>query len=204
MTAAVWTILLAAGGSRRLGRPKQLVRLHGETLIRRAAIRCLGATPAGCIVVVGAVAGRSRKALRGLPVTIVQHRHWRDGQASSLAAGLRVLPRSARACLVVLVDQWALDASHLDNLITGWRRQPRLPVATLQHGRLMAPAVFPRVLLPQLEALRGDRGARELLARLRPAVHAIAPRRPLQDLDTPADLQSARSLRLSHSAGRCT
>jgi CTP:molybdopterin cytidylyltransferase MocA len=195
MNTAVWTILLAAGGSRRLGRPKQLVRLQGDTLIRRAAMLALAVTPRHCIVVIGAAASRSRAELNDLPVTVLAHRRWRDGQAGSLAAALRVLPASASACLVLLVDQWAVDERHLRALIKRWHHDRRQPIATLVAGRLMAPAIFPRKLLPQLGRLRGDHGARDLLAARRPAVRGIAPRHPLGDLDTPADLAYARSWR---------
>lgn len=193
MTAEIWSILLAAGGSRRLGRPKQLVRLQGCPLIRRAALRCLDATPGRCVVVLGAKSVACRAALQGLPVKLTGHLRWREGQASSLRAGLRALPRSATGALVVLVDQWNVDARHLATLIHRWRRQPQRPVATLFAGRLMAPALFPRRVLPELMKLHGDSGARELLARLQPAVGRVTPSRAPQDLDTPADLGRART-----------
>ncbi|MBM5813030.1 MAG: nucleotidyltransferase family protein, partial [Gammaproteobacteria bacterium] len=139
-----WVILLAAGGSSRYGRPKQLVRLDGETLLRRAARIATTVAPDRTIVVLGARAGRLLPQLRGLPLRSVRNPRWRAGLATSLAAGLRALPGDARAALVLLADQPAVAASDLCRLISTWRRAPRAIVAaTAGHWR-GPPVILPR------------------------------------------------------------
>jgi CTP:molybdopterin cytidylyltransferase MocA len=177
--------------SRRLGRPKQLVRRGGEPLVRRAVrvAEALGPTWIG--VVVGAGATRVAAALRGSGAEVVHAARWREGLSASLAAGVRRAPRRARRLLVMTVDQWRVGGGDLARLLAAPGRRP---AAAAYAGRLGVPAVFPRRLWPALLQLRGDRGARELLER-GPAT-AVPMTAAATDLDTPAELAALR-------AGRC-
>jgi len=83
-------IILAAGASRRLGRPKQLVRLGGESLLRRTVRAALACDPV--LVVLGSQAEAMAADLAGLPVIQVLNRDWEEGMASSIRAGIRALP----------------------------------------------------------------------------------------------------------------
>jgi CTP:molybdopterin cytidylyltransferase MocA len=181
-------LVLAAGASRRLGRPKQLVRLDGEPLVRRTVRVAESLRPLWIGVVVGASAARVAAALRGADVEVVLARRWREGLAASLAAGVRRAPPRARQLLVMTVDQWRLQSSDLARLLAA---AGRCPAAAVYGGRLGVPAVFPRRLWPALRRLRGDRGARELLER-GPAVPVPMPA-AAADLDTPAELASLKA-----------
>lgn len=191
-----WVIVLAAGGSRRLGRAKQLVRFGPETLVAAAARRALATAPAGVVVVTGAASGRVAVALRGLAVVVVRNRRWREGMATSLQAGLARIPRNAARLLVTTVDQWALSAADLRALLVA-ARGGRTSAASYAGARGV-PAVFPRAACAVLRAARGDRGARTFLQG--PTVRAVALPHAALDLDTPADLarlRRARSMRCS-------
>ena len=155
--ATLCVVVLAAGGSRRLGRPKQFVRIGADSLLRRAARVALALRPAAVVVVTGAHAVRAAAELRGLPVTVVTHRMWRAGQAGSLRAGIRCAPRAAGAVLVFAVDQWRLTAADLERLLRA-RRRGR-PAAALHDGAPGVPTLWPRAFWPRLRALQGDRGA---------------------------------------------
>jgi molybdenum cofactor cytidylyltransferase len=183
-------LVLAAGASRRLGRPKQLVRLGHESLVRRAVRIAESLAPLWIGVVVGARAGRVAAALGGSDAEVVRARHWRAGLAASIAAGVRRTPRRARRLLVMTVDQWRVDGADLARLLS---TPGRWPAAAAYGGGLGVPAVFPRRLWPALLRLRGDRGARELLER-GPAI-AVAMPAAGADLDTPAELAALRSTR---------
>jgi len=183
--------VLAAGASRRLGRPKQLVRRAGEPLVRRTVRVAESLRPLWIGVVVGARAARVAAALRGTGVEIVPAARWRDGLAASLAAGVRRAPGRARRLLVVTVDQWQVGAADLARLLAAGRRGP---AAAAYGGGLGVPAVFPRRLWPALARLRGDRGARALLER-GPATSVPLPA-AATDLDTPAELAAFRSARV--------
>jgi molybdenum cofactor cytidylyltransferase len=158
--------LLAAGGSRRLGQPKQLLRHRGHTLLQRAIAAVRGALPdAPLIVVVGANATRVRAVLMRARrrVRIVTNANWHGGMATSLKAGIAAVPRTARAALVLVVDQPHLRAAGLARLLRAWRRRPGTPAAARYDGRVGVPAVLPRRHWRRLRTLQGDQGARALL-----------------------------------------
>lgn len=179
-------VVLAAGASRRLGRPKALLVHEGESLLRRVARLATGTQALDVVVVVGAEASLARE-IEGLPARIVACAGWDEGMAASLRAGVAALDRRCAGALVLLCDQPALDAAHLDRLLAAWRAQPLHAVASSYAGIHGVPAILPRAWFAELAALRGDAGARELL-RARAGVSAIANPALARDLDTPADL----------------
>lgn len=159
-TAAV---VLAAGASRRLGRPKQLERREDRTLLRRAAELALAAGCDPVVVVLGYAAERLAEELAGLPVRTVAAPDWAEGMAASLRAGLAALPGDVPAALLMVCDQPAVTAAHLQRLL-GAHRGSHLPAAASAYaGVLGVPAVVGRSLFPELAAVTGDRGAREVL-----------------------------------------
>ncbi len=191
-------VLLAAGGSRRLGRPKQLVRRGNRPLLLGALAAARGAldVDGAIVVVLGASALKLRTVLRraaprgrsGLaPVRIAYNARWREGLGSSLRAGLDALPRKARAALVTLVDQPDVDAAALQRSIAAWRKRPGMPAAAYYSGRAGVPAILPRRLWPAVRALEGDFGARALLRGTRELTLVAMPEAQL-DVDTEEDV----------------
>lgn len=190
-----WVILLAAGGSRRFGSPKLLSRIHGESLLRRAARIALGCRPEGCVVVLGARAIRHQRELRGLPVRPVLNLRWRDGLSGSLRAGVAALPATAPAALILLADQAAIGPADLELLIAAWQRNRRAIVAARAGDVRGPPAILPRATFSALRRLRGDTGARKLLTDAsRQVIELEIPGAGL-DLDRPADCANFPGLR---------
>lgn len=183
-----WVVLLAAGGSRRFGCPKLLARIQRESLLHRAARVALGCRPAGCIVVLGARANRLGRELRRLPVQVVINRRWRAGLSESLRAGIAALPPDARAVLVLLADQVAIGPADLELLIAAWQREPRAIVASRAGPVRSPPAILPRATFSALRRLRGDTGARRLLADTRRRVIELEMPGAAMDIDRLADL----------------
>ena len=183
-------ILLAAGEGSRLGQPKALVEIGGQTLAQRgvALLRDGGAAPV--LVVTGAV----DVTLPG--VLTVCNPHWRGGMGSSLAAGLRALPASCAAAVIALVDQPLIGAAAVQRLIAAHADGASIAVAAY-HGATRNPVLLAREHWAGVVALAiGDAGARPFL-RAHPdlvtAVECGDTGRP-DDLDTPADLERLAGL----------
>ena len=156
-------VLLAAGTSRRLGRPKQLLEIDGIPLIRRAALAALATEPRQLLVALGAEVNGCRAVLADLAVDIHIVDDWAAGMGATLASAARALQPPVDGVLVVGVDQPALDAAHLRALVARWRANPSRAVASGYADIIGTPALFPASWLAQLTALAGDHGARALL-----------------------------------------
>ncbi|WP_243300942.1 nucleotidyltransferase family protein [Geothrix oryzisoli] len=179
-------VILAAGAGRRMGGPKALLRLDGETLLRRAARAALGA---GCSPVV-AVIGTWDPGLAGLEVQTVFNPEAQEGMASSIRLGVAALGPAVEAALLLTVDQPAVDATLLGGLLALAAVDPERPAACAYADTLGIPAVLPRRLFPELLTLRGDRGAKGLL--LREGAAALPFPAGADDLDAPGDLDAIR------------
>ena len=192
MTAAHAVVVLAAGGSTRLGQPKQLLTRQGEGLVHRVVRLSLELAPSQVLVVVGANAQAVTSSISGLDATPVTDHHWESGLASSLqVAGTHLLPTVA-AVMVVACDQPAIEHSHLQALLLGARASASGCAGTSHGNALGIPAVVPRAWFNAAGAT-GDRGFGARLRQLPiDAVHALQAPELALDIDTPEDLARAR------------
>jgi len=194
-------VVLAAGASTRLGRPKQLVMHEGLPLVRRAAIAAADAGAAPVLVVLGADADEIAPALAGLQsVSVVMNADWHTGLASSLAAGLRALgtidseaefdaefDAGYDAVLVTLADQPLVDAAALRRVLVAFTHQQRI-VAAEYDGVIGVPAIFAREHLADLLRLTGDAGAGSWLRRHAGDVTRVRLDAAALDVDTERDV----------------
>lgn len=186
--ARLAAVILAAGGSKRLGRTKQLLRYRCMPLILRSVRLARHGTRGRIVVVLGDQRQRLRSLLHrhAKDVIVVGNAHWHEGLASSLAAGLQAIPPNVRAALILLVDQAGLEATDIKRLVAAWRARPTRPAAAHYQGRAGVPAVIPRRWFRSLATLGGDVGARHVLRRLGDVSLVAMPSAEL-DVDTPAD-----------------
>lgn len=184
----LYAIVLAAGASTRFGSPKQLVRIGGRPLLHTVATRAAEVTGNALIVVLGSGAAELAPLLKHSPGSVVVNRHWREGLASSIRAGVVRLPPTCSGVLLMLADQAAVTTDDLKRLAGTWRRRPQCIAAALYGGATGAPAIFPRSSFSELTALRGDMGARAILRRSADRVVRVPMPAAQLDLDTPEDL----------------
>jgi molybdenum cofactor cytidylyltransferase len=187
-------VLLAAGGSRRLGTPKQLARNRARPLLRLAIEGARRALPeAPLVVVLGAQATRLRLLVRRTEprATVVYNARWQDGIAGSLRAGIAALPRDVAAALVLLADQPTVGSRAVARLAAAWRSRPGQPAAAVYVDRVGVPAILPRRYWRAVRELHGDSGARALLRGARSVTRVPMPEAEL-DVDTPEDLKRLR------------
>lgn len=191
---SVGAIILAAGASRRLGQPKQLVALRGESLLSRALrlAEVSGARP--IIPVLGAHFAPICTEIDFGAAIPVFNEQWEQGIASSIQCGLRELNvrgPEADAALILTCDQPHLSAAHLSALIATWRQQKAESiVASTYAGSRGVPVLFPRIAFPALFALAGDHGARAVFAAAPCPVVTVEFPCGEVDVDTPADLEN--------------
>lgn len=186
--AALPTLILAAGASRRLGQPKQWVEFEGHSLLRRIVATALAAG-GPVTVVVGSRAPEMEAHLGGLPVQILFNPHWEEGMATSLKAGIQSLPASVSGALLLVCDQPLVDAALLDRLRQAHAADPQAILACGYAGTRGTPTLIPARCFPDLLALRGDQGARALLQGA--GVVVIPFPGGEQDVDRPEDLPAA-------------
>ncbi|HVR43626.1 MAG TPA: nucleotidyltransferase family protein [Thermoanaerobaculia bacterium] len=185
MTRPIGGLILAAGGSSRMGRPKLLLEIGGEPMLARTVRIALEAGLRPVHVVLGSDRDALAAVLSGGEVVLVDNARWRDGLASSISCGIASFDSGTiRAVAILLADQPSVTAGHLIELGRRWSAGDD-PVATDYEGRPGVPAIFGPRWLGQLAALQGDRGARELLERAGSA--RVAMPAPPADVDTPED-----------------
>jgi molybdenum cofactor cytidylyltransferase len=183
--------VLAAGGSSRMGRPKQLLPFGGRSLLRHAAEVAVAAECGPVVVVLGAGADRLRQELDGLPVEVIVNSEWELGPGTSIRAAVETIEPNTEVDAVVFLacDQPLVDAAHIRRLIAA-REVTGLPTAASGYaGTLGVPALFARELFADLRALHPAAGAKQLLARQSDAVAVVPFPDGAIDLDTPEDYQ---------------
>ncbi len=193
MNAAVAALVVAAGASRRLGQPKQLVMHGGETLLGRAIRLACEAGAAPVLAVLGANSDViSITVALGNAIQVINER-WQEGISTSIHAGLDALGEESPGVLILACDQPRLTVDHLRALMMAFIAQDKSTiVASAYAGALGIPAIFPRAAFPHLRTLHGDKGARALLANPPcPLISIPLPGGEL-DIDEPADLEQLK------------
>jgi molybdenum cofactor cytidylyltransferase len=190
----VAAIVLAAGRGARFdaARGKLLADYGGRPLVRRAVEAALGSKASKTIVVTGHARDEIERALAGLPVVFAYNPDFAIGMASSLRAGLAHAADSAGA-LALLADMPDVTSAILDRLIAAFNCAPdRVAVAPVYQGRRGNPVLLGRSLFPRVALLKGDEGARRLLASTEGVLEiAVDEKSVLADIDTREDLERA-------------
>ena len=193
LTGELSAIVLAAGGSSRYGRCKQLVEINGYSLVRLAVDKLLSLFSHDRIsVVVGANPEAVAQAVNDLPVNVIFNEHWQLGLASSLKTGLNSLEPGCRAVMITLCDQVLVTEEHLRRLVDRWIADPSRIIASGYADTLGTPAVIPAEFYPQLLALEGDAGAKSVMKNNAERVTTLPLPEAEFDLDVPADLEKLR------------
>lgn len=185
--AFVSAVILAAGRSTRMGRPKLALEVGGAPMLRRVAQAALASRCGEVVVVLGADADAYRPLVADLSARVVLNPDYRHGLASSLRAGLTAVAPHAAGVVVLLADQPFVTAAVIDEVVA--RGLAAGVAATRSRGAVGPPAYFSRALFAELAALEGDRGARAVVAAHPEAVIVPVPDAVGADVDSPDDLR---------------
>ena len=182
-------VILAAGRSSRLGRPKQLLPLAGRPLLVHTVRHAVASALDEVVLVLGHEAIRIADAVGEWGQRLVINRDYASGMSSSLKVGLGALYPTTEAVLFLLGDLPQVTTEIIDAVLRAFRETGGPIVAAEYGGRVGNPVLFARELFPDLAGLSGDEGARVLLHShstrvVRVPVGSGAPPR---DVDTEAD-----------------
>jgi CTP:molybdopterin cytidylyltransferase MocA len=184
-------ILLAAGSGSRFGGGKLLAPYRGRPLIEASLANLAEAPIEETVAVVGDDAQRLRAVCEPYGVRVVENPDWRQGQSTSVRAGLLALGPEVRAAVVLLADQPLVGPGAVGRLVAAFEEGAEVAVATY-GGRRRNPVLFSRAVWPLLEAgLSGDEGARAVLRRHPDLVTEV----PCDGVGDPADVDTAEDLR---------
>jgi molybdenum cofactor cytidylyltransferase len=189
---SIAAIILAAGGSRRLGQPKQLLQYQGETLLNRAIRMASEAGASPVLSVLGAQFELIRKSIQSRSAIAVHNDRWRQGMGRSIETGMRaqaLCAPDAEGVLLMGCDQPRITPEHLRSLLSAFASQGSPAIAASSYaGVFGVPAVFPRETFAELRALHGDKGARSIIERAPCPVVAVEFQDGEVDIDSPEDL----------------
>ncbi|HEX4640930.1 MAG TPA: nucleotidyltransferase family protein [Chthoniobacterales bacterium] len=185
----IGAVILAAGGSSRLGQPKQLTMFRGETLIRRAV---RAAAKAGCdpiVVVVGKDGDAIRRELSATGAAIVENAEWQRGIGSSIRRGIDEIAAATDAVILLTCDQPLVDAGVIAQLIAEHGETGKPIVASRYSNTLGVPALFERSRFKALLTLPDASGAKQLIEEQPDDVASMPFEEGAFDVDTREDLK---------------
>lgn len=185
-------VILAAGGSSRLGRPKQLLLYRQKTLVERIVDEAL-LTALPVVVVTGAAAEEVAAALQNKKVVLLYNTDWQSGMASGIAAGVATVlsfNKQLQKIILAVCDQPFVTAALFLELVTVQRQTGKGIVACRYAGTAGTPVLFTQSYFEELKNLSGKEGAKKLLKIHTNDVATVPFPQGSIDVDTEEDYQN--------------
>ena len=180
-------LLLAAGASIRMGQPKQLLRVEGETLLERMLGEVLSSDLDLAVLVLGFQAREIKKNLRTHikhpKLKIIENRSYLDGISTSIIAGLSEVEDVFDHVMVILADMPLINSSLINLLLHQYLASPLQLGSIKLIGRRSHPVIIGRQFYDELRQLKGDVGARDLFLKHADQVCLVEPEEDYDDVD---------------------
>ncbi len=184
-------IILAAGSSSRLGKPKQNLVFQGNTLLQRTIKFALAADCQQVLAILGANSAVIEPTIKNEPIQIIHNPDWEEGMASSIRHGLTALLKShpdIKNVILMLCDQPFADTSIINQLVQASANNKAI-VASAYNGTIGPPALFNKIHFNELLTLKGKEGAKKLLLKYADEVHTVPFPLGMIDIDTIGDYE---------------
>lgn len=185
-------ILLAAGASRRMGSPKQLLQYKGKSLLHHAIDTAIDAALGSVILTLGANAASLQKELQQKDILQVLNPDWHSGIASSISKGLQTAIAhnpELEGIIFMVCDQPFVQASLLQQLLQKHQATQQTIIASQYQNTMGTPVFFHRTFFPELLQLKGDTGAKKLIYKYPDALECVPFEAGHLDIDTPLDYE---------------
>jgi molybdenum cofactor cytidylyltransferase len=186
------TIVLAAGSSSRMGNPKQLIKIEGETLIQKAIKSSIDAGATHTVVVLGAKRAEIIENLKNFPVRLIINSDWEKGMGNSLKFGIEFITNhfpDVDFVMILVCDQPFVNATHIKKIVEEYQKTKAPIVASYYSEKNGVPALFHKSFFKDLLAIDDQQGAKKIIEQNAAIVKSIDFSSGVIDLDTPEDLK---------------
>lgn len=191
----VAAIILAAGGSSRLGRPKQLLDWFGKPFVKQLVDIAHHMKLNPVVVVTGSSYEAIEKAVEEENIIIARNEDWQKGQSSSMQVGCNAFQsQQTDAFIIFLCDQPQVSQELIEKMLLEAQREDIDIVATSVNGKICPPTLFKTKCLDGIMTLQGDQGGRALFNQYNTQELEWHDDRLLQDTDTEEDYIKLMSL----------
>lgn len=195
-THHIVAVVLAAGGSSRMGKPKLLLPWNDHTMIEETVDQTLQGGYDEVVVVVGPDRQQMQELLASRPVKIAFNLNYRSGMSSSIKAGVSFVDATASAFAIVLGDQPRISAKTHSLVLAQFRKAKRGICVPTYEGQPGHPVIFSAEYKPRMFSLQGDNGAKSIIERHREDVVELALKAPeiLPSINSQKDYEEQLSL----------
>lgn len=194
---AIAIVILAAGASTRMGRPKQILPYGEHSFLRHTAEIAVASGYQPIVVVLGAYAEQTRPELSQLPVQVIENCQWSEGISASIRVGIQALSTMSdpvEAAVLTLCDQPFVSVQVITRLIEAYQTTGQPIVASAYSETLGVPALFRHTFCPKLIDLSSREGAKQVLQKYTQEVVGIPFPEGMIDIDTPKDYEQFRAM----------
>ena len=192
-TVSYGIILLAAGASTRLRKPKQLLLYQGKTLLQHSIHEAVKTNASIIITVLGAHADFVIKETANQPIEVILNNNWNEGMASSIRCGIKYLQEKkpeVNAAIIMVCDQPYVTTKLLHDLVIKYQETGKPMIASSYENNQGTPALFDKTIFASLSELKGDVGAKRLMKENQGLVELVNFPLGEIDIDTKEDYDS--------------
>ncbi len=192
MVPVISAIILAAGESKRMGKPKQLMPLGSGTILEQTIDNLLNSEVKEVIVVIGHRAEEMNNLIANIPVRVALNPAYHEGMSTSIIAGLNLIDSRAQAVMLALADQPFVDSQTINRLIDEFSTHNKGIAIPVYQGRRGHPVIFAIKYKEELLRLKGDIGGRQIIKDHPDDILEVAvdSENIITDIDTINDYQS--------------
>jgi molybdenum cofactor cytidylyltransferase len=186
----VGAVILAAGASKRMGTPKQLLHFNGRSFLCHTTEVALASICKPVVVVLGRYAEKMRHEIDQQTVVIVENQEWYKGMGASISVGIKAINNTdIEAVVLLLCDQPFVNSDVINKLVETYRTTHKPIIASEYVSTLGVPALFSRDLFLELMSLEGEGGAKQIIRKYSDSVFSLPFTDGAIDIDTPQDYE---------------
>lgn len=195
--STVGIVILAAGASTRMGKPKQLLSYRESSLLTHTIKAAIASVCRPIIVILGSHAQQIKQSVSQFSVQVVENKQWSEGMGSSIRTGIKALnavSQNIDAVVLTLCDQPFISSQIIDEIVNVYCLTGKPIVAAEYSETFGVPALFSHTFFSELATLEGAAGAKQIIAKYHKGVFRVPFPQGAIDIDTPQDYEQLQTL----------